>query len=61
LVLLGHGMASLPERCFTEDQPDYMKGIGKKLCQDGYAVWCPYILQLGNQPSQNNMAAKDPP
>lgn len=57
LMLLAHGMASLPERCFTDDQPDYMKGIGQKLCQDGYAVWCPYILQAGNQPSQDTMAA----
>jgi hypothetical protein len=57
LIMLGHGMASLPERCFADDKPDYMKGIGIKLCQDGYAVWCPYILQQGNQPSQNTMAA----
>jgi hypothetical protein len=57
LILLGHGMGSLPERCFTDAQPDYMKGIGKQLCIDGYAVWCPYILQSGNQPSQNNMAS----
>lgn len=57
LILLGHGMGSLPERCFTDAQPDYMKGIGKKLCMDGYAVWCPFILQAGNQSSQNNMAS----
>jgi hypothetical protein len=57
LILLGHGIASLPERCFTDAQPDYMRAIGKKLCQDGYAVWCPYILQEGDQSSQNNMAA----
>lgn len=57
LILLGHGMGSLPERCFTDSQPDYMKGIGKQLCMDGYAVWCPYIFQAGNQSSQNNMAS----
>jgi dienelactone hydrolase len=56
-MLLGHGVGSLPERCFTEEQPYYMKGHSKKLCQDGYAVWCPYILQAGNQSSQNKIAA----
>lgn len=25
--------------------------------QDGYVVWCPYIVQIGNQESQNNIAA----
>ena len=57
LILLAHGMGSVPERCFTDAQPDFMNGIGKKLCADGYAVWCPYIFQAGNQSSQNNMAA----
>jgi hypothetical protein len=57
LVLLGHGMASTPERCFDDGDKDYMNAIGKQLCQDGYVVWCPYIVQDGNQESQNNIAA----
>lgn len=57
LMLLAHGMASTPERCFVDGDPDYMNAIGKQLCQDGYVVWCPYIVQIGNQESQNNIAA----
>ena len=57
LILLGHGMAATPERCFIDSDPDYMNAIGKQLCRDGYAVWCPYIVQIGNQESQNNIAA----
>lgn len=57
LVLLGHGMASTPERCFDDADKDYMNALGKHLCQDGYVVWCPYIVQIGNQESQNNIAA----
>lgn len=57
LVLLAHGMAATPERCFADSDPDYMNAIGKQLCQDGYVVWCPYIVQIGNQESQNNIAA----
>ncbi|WP_097671215.1 hypothetical protein [Bradyrhizobium sp. C9] len=57
LILLGHGMASTPERCFDDADKDYMNAIGKQLCQDGYVVWCPYIVQIGNQESQNNIAA----
>ncbi|WGS27476.1 hypothetical protein [Bradyrhizobium sp. ISRA464] len=57
LMLLAHGMASTPERCFVDADPDYMNAIGKQLCQDGYVVWCPYIVQIGNQESQNNIAA----
>ncbi|WP_136626224.1 hypothetical protein [Bradyrhizobium macuxiense] len=57
LMLLAHGMASTPERCFVDDDPDYMNAIGKQLCQDGFIVWCPYIVQIGNQESQNNIAA----
>jgi hypothetical protein len=57
LMLLAHGMASTPERCFVDEDPDYMNAIGKQLCQDGYVVWCPYIVQIGNQESQNNIAA----
>jgi hypothetical protein len=57
LMLLAHGMASTPERCFDDNDPDYMNAIGKQLCQDGFAVWCPYIVQIGNQESQNNIAA----
>jgi hypothetical protein len=57
LILLAHGMASTPERCFDDSDPDYMNAIGKQLCEDGYVVWCPYIVQIGNQESQNNIAA----
>ncbi len=57
LILLGHGMASTPERCFDDADKDYMNALGKQLCQDGYAVWCPYIVQIGNLESQNNIAA----
>ncbi|WP_375786278.1 hypothetical protein ACE10Z_00965 [Bradyrhizobium sp. Pha-3] len=57
LILLGHGMASTPERCFDDADKDYMNALGKQLCQDGYVVWCPYIVQMGNQESQNNIAA----
>ncbi|MBR0794020.1 hypothetical protein JQ615_01315 [Bradyrhizobium jicamae] len=57
LILLAHGMASTPERCFDDGDPDYMNAIGKRLCEDGYVVWCPYIVQIGNQESQNNVAA----
>ncbi|WP_076863784.1 hypothetical protein [Bradyrhizobium mercantei] len=57
LILLGHGMASTPERCFDDADKDYMNALGKHLCQDGYVVWCPYIVQIGNQESQNNIAA----
>ncbi|MFX9733205.1 hypothetical protein ABTP32_18950, partial [Acinetobacter baumannii] len=55
LILLGHGMASTPERCFDDADKDYMNALGKQLCQDGYVVWCPYIVQIGNQESQNNI------
>lgn len=34
-----------------------MNGIGKKLCMNGFAVWCPFMIQEGNQTSQNNLAA----
>ncbi|MBR0871471.1 hypothetical protein JQ633_13980 [Bradyrhizobium tropiciagri] len=57
LMLLAHGMAATPERCFADSDPDYMNAIGRQLCQDGYVVWCPYIVQIGNQESQNNIAA----
>jgi len=57
LILLGHGMASTPERCFDDADKDYMNALGKRLCRDGYVVWCPYIVQIGNQESQNNIAA----
>lgn len=57
LILLAHGMASTPERCFSDSDPDYMNAIGKQLCEDGFVVWCPYIVQIGNQESQNNIAA----
>lgn len=57
LILLAHGMASTPERCFDDADPDYMNAIGRRLCEDGYVVWCPYIVQIGNQESQNNIAA----
>ncbi|WP_338694422.1 hypothetical protein V5279_01345 [Bradyrhizobium sp. 26S5] len=57
LILLGHGMASTPERCFDDADNDYMNALGKSLCRDGYVVWCPYIVQIGDQASQNNIAA----
>ncbi|NEV02348.1 hypothetical protein [Bradyrhizobium uaiense] len=57
LILLGHGMASTPERCFDDADKDYMNALGMQLCRDGYVVWCPYIVQIGNQESQNNIAA----
>ena len=33
-----------------------MKAIGARLCAAGFAVWCPFLPQAGNQPSQNNLA-----
>lgn len=48
--ILLHGMASTPERCFSIDM-DYMGGIGHKLSEAGFAVWCPFIPQCGNFPS----------
>jgi hypothetical protein len=56
LVLLAHGMETTPERCFNVQYPDYMKAIGARLCAAGFAVWCPFLPQAGNQPSQNNLA-----
>ncbi len=56
LVLLAHGMGTTPERCFNVQFPDYMKAIGARLCAAGFAVWCPFLPQAGNQPSQNNLA-----
>jgi hypothetical protein len=56
LVLLSHGMATTPERCFNLQFPDYMNAIGARLCAAGFAVWCPFLPQAGNQPSQNNLA-----
>ena len=56
LVLLGHGMATTPARCFNVTSPDYMDAIGARLCAAGFAVWCPFLPQSGNQPSQDNLA-----
>ena len=56
LVLLAHGMETTPERCFNVQSPDYMKALGARLCAAGFAVWCPFLPQAGNQPSQNNLA-----
>jgi hypothetical protein len=56
LVLLAHGMGTTPERCFNVKSPDYMRAIGARLCSAGFAVWCPFLPQGGNQPSQNNLA-----
>jgi hypothetical protein len=56
LVLLAHGMATTPERCFNLQFPDYMKAIGARLCAAGFAVWCPFLPQAGNQSSQNNLS-----
>jgi hypothetical protein len=56
LVLLAHGMETTPERCFNVQSPDYMNAIGARLCAAGFAVWCPFLPQAGNQESQNNLA-----
>jgi hypothetical protein len=56
VVLLAHGMGTTPERCFNLKSPDYMQAIGARLCSAGFAVWCPFLPQSGNQPSQNNLA-----
>jgi hypothetical protein len=56
LVLLAHGMQTTPERCFNRTSPDYMCAIGARLCDAGFAVWCPFMPQAGNAPSQGNLA-----
>ena len=56
LVLLAHGMETTPERCFNVTSPDYMGAIGARLCAAGFAVWCPFLPQSGNEPSQDNLA-----
>lgn len=56
LVLLAHGMETTPERCFNITSPDYMDAIGARLCAAGFAVWCPFLPQSGNEPSQDNLA-----
>jgi hypothetical protein len=56
LVLLSHGMETTPARCFNVASPDYMKAIGARLCAAGFAVWCPFLPQSGNEPSQDNLA-----
>jgi hypothetical protein len=56
LVLLAHGMETTPERCFNVTSPDYMDAIGARLCAAGFAVWCPFLPQSGNEPSQDNLA-----
>ena len=57
LALLAHGMGTTPERCFNLTFPDYMGAIGARLCAAGFAVWCPFMPQTGNEPSQDNLAA----
>jgi hypothetical protein len=57
LALLAHGMGTTPERCFDLTSPDYMGAIGARLCAAGYAVWCPFMPQTGNAPSQDNLVA----
>jgi hypothetical protein len=56
LALLAHGMETTPERCFNVESPDYMEAIGARLCAAGFAVWCPFLPQSGNEPSQDNLA-----
>jgi hypothetical protein len=56
LVVLAHGMETTPERAFNVTSPDYMKAIGARLCAAGFAVWCPFLAQSGNEPSQDNLA-----
>ena len=56
LVLLAHGMGTTPERCFNVASPDYMEAIGARLCAAGFAVWCPFMPQSGNEPSVDNLA-----
>jgi hypothetical protein len=56
LALLSHGMGTTPERCFNVQFPDYMQAVGARLCAAGFAVWCPFLPQAGNQPSVNNLA-----
>jgi hypothetical protein len=56
LAILAHGMGTTPERCFDLQSPDYMQGIGARLCAAGFAVWCPFMPQAGNQTSQDGLA-----
>jgi hypothetical protein len=56
LAILAHGMGTTPERCFNMRLPDYMRSVGSKLCAEGFAVWCPFMPQAGNQASQDNLA-----
>jgi hypothetical protein len=56
LVILAHGMGTTPERCFNLQMSDYMRGIGSRLCAAGFAVWCPFMPQAGNQTSQDSLA-----
>ncbi len=56
LAILAHGMGTTPERCFNVQFPDYMRSIGTRLCAAGFAVWCPFMPQAGNQTSQDSLA-----
>jgi hypothetical protein len=56
LAILAHGMGTTPERCFNLQFPDYMRSIGSRLCAAGFAVWCPFMPQAGNQTSQDSLA-----
>ena len=56
LAILAHGMGTTPERCFNVQFPDYMRSIGTRLCAAGFAVWCPFMPQAGNQSSQDSLA-----
>jgi hypothetical protein len=56
LAILAHGMGTTPERCFNVQFPDYMRSIGSRLCAAGFAVWCPFMPQAGNQTSQDSLA-----
>jgi hypothetical protein len=56
LALLAHGIGTTPDRCFNMTSPDYMAAIGARLCAAGFAVWCPFMPQAGNEPGLDNLA-----
>lgn len=56
LALLAHGISTTPDRCFNSVHPDYMRAIGARLCAAGFAVWCPFIPQAGNEASLDALA-----
>jgi hypothetical protein len=56
LALLAHGVSTTPARCFNSVRPDYMRAIGSRLCAAGFAVWCPFMPQAGNEASLDDLA-----